>query len=153
MILHNNTITTGRRKCAIAQIKLISGTGQRTINGKHAIDYFQNNPTFLRTIEQPFTVLKVTKKYDLSVKTFGGGLKSQTEAIQLAIAKKFCEIPSATLKGQSQNPSNVGEANEEKPTNRSILKENGFLTRDARCKERKKYGLKKSRKASQFSKR
>jgi small subunit ribosomal protein S9 len=124
---------TGRRKCAIAQVKMISGgTGQMTINRQKGTDYLQSNPTSLLIIYAPIVALGMEDSYDISVQSSGGGLNGQAEAIQLGIAKSLCQM---------------------QPTNRETLKAHGYLTRNSLCKERKKYGLKKARKASQFSKR
>lgn len=123
----------GRRKTAIAQVELISGgTGEITINGKPGIDYMQNNSRFPKVIQGPLESLGLEDTYDLVIKCSGGGLTGQAEAIQLGLARALCEM---------------------KTTNRPPLKAEGFLTRDSRSKERKKYGLKKARKAPQFSKR
>ena len=87
----------------------------------------------------------IVQEYNLFIRVSGGGLKGQSEAIQLAIAKALCQLTPASHSSNSQESIDN--------TNRTILKAEGLLTRDARCKERKKYGLKKARKASQFSKR
>lgn len=122
----------GRRKQAIAQVILKLGNGQLTINEKSGSIYLQNNLTYLRKINTSFTLLGIENTYDVNVKTHGGGLSGQTDAILLGIARALTKVS---------------------PENRTILKPAGLLTRDARIKERKKYGLKKARKASQFSKR
>ena len=157
--------TVGRRKSSIAHITLQDGSGIIKINGKSEINYFQNHSTSLLTIERPFSVFAnqttnelennsslltqetkntpdippdqspipiLKQNFDLSIHVVGGGLRSQSEAIQLGIARAICKIDI---------------------NYRSTLKREKLLTRDPRCKERKKYGLKKSRKASQFSKR
>ena len=124
---------TGRRKSAIAQVELISGgTGKITINGKEGTAYMQYNPTALDSIQGPLDTLGLEDSYDTLVKCSGGGLTGQAEAIQLGIAKALCKM---------------------KSSNRYPLKSEGFLTRNSLRKERKKYGLKKARKAPQFSKR
>jgi small subunit ribosomal protein S9 len=123
----------GRRKKAIARVELLSGgTGEITINGKTSEAYMQNNPVFPRAIQGPLESLGLEDTYDLVIQCSGGGLTGQAEAIQLGLARALCQL---------------------KTTNRAPLKAEGFLTRDPRCKERKKYGLKKARKAPQFSKR
>ena len=122
----------GRRKESVAQVQLTPGKGQILINGKTAIDYLQNNQNYLLRINQPLIVLGLVDNFNIKVKTKWGGLTGQTDSICLAIARAL-----------SQNE--LG--------NRLYLKNEGLLTRDARIKERKKYGLKKARKASQFSKR
>nr|YP_010444071.1 ribosomal protein S9 [Haramonas pauciplastida]UTE94958.1 ribosomal protein S9 [Haramonas pauciplastida] len=124
--------TIGRRKEAIAQISLTIGTGKKLINKKSIENYFQHNLDYINTINSPLNQVKSKNSYDLVVSVTGGGLVSQANAIKLAIARSLCKI-------------NI--------ENRLQLKPIGFLTCDARVKERKKYGLKKARKASQFSKR
>ncbi len=131
-------LATGRRKCAIAQVKIISGTGKITINTKKDVDYLQKILSYKRLLNNPWKAVEGAernfdfKKIDLVVHVSGGGLSGQSQAIQLGIARGFCQL---------------------NPNYRSLLKKKGLLTTDARCKERKKYGLKKARKASQFSKR
>jgi small subunit ribosomal protein S9 len=122
----------GRRKQAIAQVILKPGNGKLTINEKLGSSYLQNNLHYLQKINNPFLILGIENTYDINIKTSGGGLTGQTDAISLGIARALTKITS---------------------DNRGILKKAGLLTRDARIKERKKYGLKKARKASQFSKR
>ena len=122
---------TGRRKRAVAQVTITSGTGNITVNGKKVDEYFGSE--ILKVIvNQPFAVTNTVGKYDVIVKVTGGGYTGQAGAIRHGIARA------------------LNEANSEF---RPVLKANGFLTRDPRMKERKKYGLKKSRKAPQFSKR
>ena len=122
---------TGRRKKSIARVRLIEGKGDITINGKSIDEYFGTE--VLKTIvRQPLTATNTTAKYDVVAKVLGGGFTGQAGAIRHGIARA------------------LNEANSEfRPT----LKTNGYLTRDPRMKERKKYGLKKARKAPQFSKR
>ncbi len=122
---------TGRRKKSIARVRLLEGTGVITINGKDINEYFGTE--VLKTIvRQPLTATNTTAKYDVVAKVVGGGFTGQAGAIRHGIARA------------------LNEANSEfRPT----LKSNGYLTRDPRMKERKKYGLKKARKAPQFSKR
>ena len=122
---------TGRRKNAIARVRLTEGTGKITINGKDIDDFF-GMETLKVIVKQPLTVTNTVAKYDVIVKVTGGGFTGQAGAIRHGIARA------------------LNEANSEF---RPILKSNGFLTRDPRMKERKKYGLKKARKAPQFSKR
>ena len=122
---------TGRRKKSIARVRLVEGTGKITINGKDIEEYF-GMETLKVIVRQPLTVTNTTAKYDVIAKVVGGGFTGQAGAIRHGIARA------------------LNEANQEF---RPILKSNGFLTRDPRMKERKKYGLKKSRKAPQFSKR
>lgn len=124
--------TTGRRKTAIAQATFQPGSGNFTINGKVVTDYLGGNPSLLVTVQSPLKVLEVEKNYDTFITVEGGGLSGQAEAIRLAVARGLCQLD---------------------PSYRPVLKLQGFLTRDAREKERRKYGLKKARKAPQFSKR
>ena len=122
---------TGRRKKSIARVRLVDGTGVVTVNGKSIDEYFGTE--VLKTIvRQPLTATNTVAKYDVIAKVVGGGFTGQAGAIRHGIARA------------------LNEANSEyRPT----LKSNGYLTRDPRMKERKKYGLKKARKAPQFSKR
>ena len=122
---------TGRRKNAIARVRLTEGSGKITINGKDIEEFF-GMETLKVIARQPLTVTNTTSKYDVIVKVTGGGFTGQAGAIRHGIARA------------------LNEANDEF---RPALKQNGFLTRDPRMKERKKYGLKKARKAPQFSKR
>ena len=122
---------TGRRKSSIARVRLVEGTGKITINGKD-IDEFFGLETLKVIVRQPLTVTNTSTKYDVICTVKGGGFTGQAGAIRHGIARA------------------LNEANSEY---RPALKTNGFLTRDPRMKERKKYGLKKARKAPQFSKR
>ena len=122
---------TGRRKNAIARVRLTEGSGKITINGKD-IDEFFGLDTLKVIVRQPLSVTDTTAKYDVVATVKGGGITGQAGAIRHGIARA------------------LNEANIEF---RPALKQNGFLTRDPRMKERKKYGLKKARKAPQFSKR
>ena len=122
---------TGRRKNAIARVRLVEGNGKITINGKD-IDEFFGLETLKVIVRQPLTVTNTTAKYDVIANVKGGGFTGQAGAIRHGIARA------------------LNEANLEY---RPALKSNRFLTRDPRMKERKKYGLKKARKAPQFSKR
>lgn len=122
---------TGRRKSSIARVRLVEGTGVITINGKN-IDEYLGTDTLKVIVRQPLTSTNTTDKYDVICKVQGGGFTGQAGAIRLGIARALLEAN-----------------NEYRPT----LKSAGFLTRDSRSKERKKYGLKKARKAPQFSKR
>jgi small subunit ribosomal protein S9 len=126
-------IGTGRRKSAVAQVELLSGgTGKIIINGHEATNYLQYNPKTLSAIQGPLVALGLEESYDVTIKCSGGGLAGQADAIKLGIAKSLCKMKAA---------------------NREPLKAQGYLTRNSLCKERKKYGLKKARKAPQFSKR
>ena len=122
---------TGRRKSSIARVRLVEGKGAITINGKN-IDEYLGTETLKVIVRQPLTATNTTDKYDVICKVQGGGFTGQAGAIRLGIARALLE------------------ANGEY---RPVLKAAGFLTRDPRMKERKKYGLKKARKAPQFSKR
>ena len=122
---------TGRRKKSIARVVLTEGKGEITVNGKKLDEYFGTE--ILKVIvNQPFAVTNTVGKYDVTCKVVGGGFTGQAGAIRHGISRALLE------------------ANGEY---RPALKANGFLTRDPRMKERKKYGLKKARKAPQFSKR
>lgn len=132
---NKNKITyygTGRRKTSIAQVKLIPGSGKLIINGLPGESYLQFSPNYLRISCLPLQILGLSKEYDIYVKAEGGGLTGQADAIRLGLARALCTI---------------------NPENRIALKSEGLLTRDARIKERKKYGLRKARKAPQYSKR
>lgn len=122
----------GRRKSAVAQIQILEGNGDFIINGKNGFSYMQQDSSCLLAMQAPLDVLQLQKKYNVVVTVQGGGLNAQSQAIKLAIARALCAIEISY---------------------RTVLKTKGYLTRDARCKERKKYGLKKARKAPQFSKR
>jgi len=122
---------TGRRKKSIARVRLMDGKGNITINGKPIEEYFDVE-TLKVIVKQPLTTTNTLDKYDVTCKVTGGGISGQAGAVRHGIAR-------ALLVANT----------EYKPT----LKASGFLTRDPRMKERKKYGLKKARKAPQFSKR
>ncbi|OVA05204.1 Ribosomal protein S9 [Macleaya cordata] len=123
---------TGRRKCAIARVVLQEGTGKVFINYRDAKEYLQGNPLWLQYIKVPLVTLGYETSYDVFVKAHGGGLSGQAQAISLGIARALLKV--------SEN-------------HRIPLRKEGLLTRDARVVERKKVGLKKARKAPQFSKR
>nr|AEQ94242.1 ribosomal protein S9 [Eutreptia viridis] len=122
----------GRRKRANSLVKLIEGNGKILVNNKEGSKYFQYNPKLIYMILLPLTTLEVQDTFDIIVKVSGGGLNGQAEAIKLGVSKALCEL---------------------NDTNRTKLKIKGLLTRNAKVKERKKYGLKKARKSPQFSKR
>ena len=122
---------TGRRKKSIARVRLLEGSGVITVNGKNIDEYF-GSEVLKVIVKQPLTATNTLTKYDVICTVTGGGFTGQTGAIRHGIARA------------------LNEANSEY---RPILKSNGYLTRDPRMKERKKYGLKKARKAPQFSKR
>jgi small subunit ribosomal protein S9 len=123
---------TGRRKSAIARVRLVPGNGQITINGKPGDLYLQFNPEYLSTAKAPLETLGLEGEYDILVNAHGGGLTGQADAVRLGVARALCQLD---------------------PDNRKPLKIEGYLTRDPRAKERKKYGLRKARKAPQYSKR
>lgn len=123
---------TGKRKSAIARVRLIPGSGKLIINGLPGESYLQFSPNYLRISYAPLKVLGLNQDYDIHVNAEGGGLTGQADAIRLGIARALCTINSE---------------------NRSMLKSEGYLTRDSRIKERRKYGLRKARKAPQYSKR
>lgn len=122
---------TGRRKSSVARVRLMSGKGNITVNGKPLDEYF-GEETLKVIVKQPLTATETLDKYDVIATVKGGGFSGQAGAVRHGIARAL-------------NAANL----EYRPT----LKSNGFLTRDSRKKERKKYGLKKARKAPQFSKR
>ncbi|MCD8317188.1 MAG: 30S ribosomal protein S9 [Eggerthellaceae bacterium] len=121
---------TGRRKDAVARVRLVPGTGKITINGRDGLQYF-GRAALLNYAKAPFKVTDTQEHFDVIASIHGGGVSGQAGALRLGIARALLE---------------AGEY-------RSELKKAGFLTRDARVVERKKYGLKKARKRPQFSKR
>jgi len=123
---------TGRRKEAIARVRITPGTGQWTVNGRSLETYFPNK-VHQQLVNEPFVTLDIANRYDVIARISGGGVSGQAGALRLGIARSLNEIDTEG--------------------NRPALKKAGFLTRDARVKERKKYGLKKARKAPQYSKR
>lgn len=128
----NEIMATGRRKTSIAVVKLVPGKGRVFVNGKTFDGYFGNLPILEMMVYRPLALTDNQEKYDVKVKVVGGGVSSQAGAIAHGISR-------ALLK-----------ANEE---NKALLRYEGLLTRDARVKERKKYGRKRARKRFQFSKR
>jgi small subunit ribosomal protein S9 len=123
--------TVGRRKTAIANLRLVSGSGQIWINGSTAEKFFAGNPRRLLTVQRPFCNL-VHVNFDAKATVKGGGLQSQASALRLALARSLVVS---------------------QPITQTLFRKYHFLTRDSRQKERRKYGLKKARKAPQFSKR
>ncbi|HIK26764.1 MAG: 30S ribosomal protein S9 [Oscillatoriaceae bacterium SKW80] len=123
---------TGRRKTAVARVRLVPGNGNLIINGRPGNLYLQNNPGYLSSVKAPLETLGLENEYDILVNVHGGGLTGQAESIRLGVARALCQLD---------------------PDNRQPLKTEGYLTRDPRAKERKKYGLRKARKAPQYSKR
>lgn len=131
-VLNVSGAAVGRRKQAIARVRVIPGAGGITVNGREFADYFPNK-LHQQLITDPFTVLDLIGSYDVIARITGGGPSGQAGALRLAIARALNEI--------------------DRENNRPNLKKAGFLSRDARVIERKKAGLKKARKAPQFSKR
>lgn len=130
---------TGRRKRSIAQVRMVGGTGKITVNGQDVNDYMPY-ATLVMDLKQPLVVTNNENRFDIDVTVRGGGFSGQTGAIRLGIARALMAFDANT--DQSSDTAY-----------RKILKVNGFVTRDPRVKERKKYGLKKARRAPQFSKR
>ena len=130
---------SGRRKSSVAQVKMVPGTGKITVNGKDVNEYLPFE-VLVMDLKQPLVATNNETTFDITVNVKGGGFSGQTGAIRLAITKALLDYDSTT------------DASSE-TSYRKILKEAGFITRDPRVKERKKYGLKKARRAPQFSKR
>ena len=124
-------IGTGRRKDSVARVRLVPGNGKITVKGKD-VDQYIPFPNLVKDLKQPLTLTETDGQYDVHVNVNGGGFSGQAGAIRLGVARALLEVD---------------------PDFRGPLKKAGFLTRDPRMKERKKPGLKKARKASQFSKR
>lgn len=124
-------MATGRRKSSVARVILTSGTGKITINDREFEDYIPSPATRLDVL-QPLELTESISKFDIRVNVDGGGITGQAGAIRLGISRALTEI---------------------NPDFRKVLKKSGMMTRDARAKERKKYGRKKARKSGQFSKR
>jgi small subunit ribosomal protein S9 len=124
-------IATGRRKNAIARVRMMPGTGKISVNGKELLEHFRRE-TLKMDIEQPLEVTANIGKFDFQVSVEGGGLTGQAGAVRLGIARALIQYSE---------------------DHRPVLRQSGFLTRDPREKERKKYGLAKARKRYQFSKR
>ena len=116
----------------MARVRLIPGNGQIKINGRSGDDYLNFNPSHLNSVKAPLLTLGLENSYDIFVNVFGGGLTGQADAIKQGAARALCGLS---------------------PDNRKPLKTEGHLSRDPRSKERKKYGLKKARRAEQFTKR
>ena len=129
---------TGRRKSSIAQVKMVPGKGKITVNGTDVRDFFPYE-TNVMDLKQPLVATNNEETFDIEVKVNGGGFTGQTGAIRLGITRALLSYDSAN------------ETSED--SYRKVLKKSGFITRDSRIKERKKPGLKKARRAPQFSKR
>jgi small subunit ribosomal protein S9 len=132
IVFQKDNIGLGKRKQAIARVFLIPGEGNLTINKTPGEKYLQYNETYLNTVFSPLEKLNLEKQFDIIAVVTGGGLTGQSDAVQLGIARLLSKMDRE---------------------NRIVLKPFGFLTRDSRIKERKKYGLRKARKAPQYSKR
>jgi len=130
-VVTGNALGTGRRKEAIARVRIGPGTGQWKINGRPLENFFPNK-VHQQLISEPLVTLGADGQFDVTARVSGGGVTGQAGALRLGIARALTLVD---------------------PENRATLKRAGFLTRDARIKERKKYGLKKARKAPQYSKR
>ncbi len=122
---------TGRRKSSVARVRVYNGTGKITINNRDIDDYF-GLETLKLIVRQPIELLGINGQYDLVVRVVGGGVSGQAGAIRHGVSRALLQLDE---------------------NNRAALKKAGFLTRDPRMKERKKYGLKAARRAPQFSKR
>ncbi|MGC4934191.1 30S ribosomal protein S9 [Gordonia sp. DT30] len=131
VVLDRPIQTVGRRKEAIVRVRLLPGSGQFLLNGRTIEEYFPNK-VHQQLIKAPLVTVERTESFDVNAKLVGGGPSGQAGALRLAIARALIEVT---------------------PEDRPALKKAGFLTRDPRAVERKKYGLKKARKASQYSKR
>ncbi len=123
---------TGRRKTSVARVRLVPGQGKITINGRPGDHYLNFNHAYLAAVKAPLQTLGLSEAYDVLANVYGGGLTGQADAIKQGAARALCELSL---------------------DNRKPLKIEGHLSRDPRAKERRKYGLKKARKAPQFSKR
>ena len=132
LVFQKPNIGLGKRKEAVARVFLVPGEGNIIINKVSGDKYLQYNNSYLNKVWSPLEKLNLEKQFDIIALVKGGGLTGQTEAIQLGVARLLCQMDNQ---------------------NRQILKPFGFLTRDSRIKERKKYGLRKARKAPQYSKR
>ena len=123
--------TTGRRKTAVARVRIYDGTGEYNINGRTMDDYFKD-PELRRRAHEPFKVVDLEGRFNINATLHGGGTTGQSDALRLGIARALIDLD---------------------PELRSALKKEGMLTRDSRKVERKKYGLRKARRAPQFTKR
>lgn len=132
MATNKEVMATGRRKTSIAVVKLVKGKGRIFVNGRKLLDHIGNRPAIEMMVFRPLVLTENQDKYDVRVKAVGGGVVAQAGAIRHGIARALLEAD---------------------PEFRPALKKAGYLTRDPRMKERKKYGLKKARRAPQFSKR
>jgi small subunit ribosomal protein S9 len=126
-----SALTVGRRKEAVVRVRLVPGTGEFKLNGRKIEEYFPNK-VHQQLIREPLVLVEKPDSFDIVARLHGGGISGQAGALRLAIARALIEVD---------------------VDDRPVLKKAGFLTRDARKVERKKYGLKKARKAPQYSKR
>ena len=131
MAISNEILATGRRKCAVARVRMVPGTGKVTVNGKNWEEYFTTE-ALRGFIAQPFVVSNTVDKFDLKVRLDGGGMSGQAGALRHGIARALVAYDESY---------------------RAVLKSNGMMTRDSRVKERKKAGQPGARKRFQFSKR
>ena len=131
-IFQKDKVGIGKRKQSIARVFLILGNGNIIINNIPGEKYLRYNPSYLNNIWLPLKILNLEKQFDIITIVKGGGITGQAESIRLGVARLLCKM---------------------KLQNRILLKPYGLLTRDSRIKERKKYGLRKARKAPQYSKR
>ena len=129
---------TGKRKSSVAQVRMVPGSGKITVNGKDVNEYMPF-PTLVIDLKQPLVATNNEKTFDITITVKGGGFSGQTGAIRLGITRALLAFDAGN------------EAKED--SYRKVLKAAGFVSRDPRVKERKKYGLKKARRAPQFSKR
>ncbi len=123
---------TGRRKSSVARVRLVPGKGNITVNSKSLDEYFGGLELLKNEVRRPLQLIGAEGKFDVIATVKGGGTTGQSGALRHGVSRALCQAD---------------------PENRSALKAAGFMTRDPRMKERKKYGLKKARRASQFSKR
>nr|QXV92869.1 ribosomal protein S9 [Nitzschia anatoliensis] len=132
LLYQKTNIGLGKRKQAVARVFIVPGEGNLIINKTSGNKYLQYNDTYLRSVWAPLKALNLENQFDIVAIVKGGGLTGQSQSIQLGVARQLCQMDSQ---------------------HRTVLKPFGFLTRDSRIKERKKYGLRKARKAPQYSKR
>jgi small subunit ribosomal protein S9 len=131
MAVQQYSAAVGRRKTSVARVRMVTGTGEIIVNGKPVDIYFGGN-TFTAIVEEPFAAVNQQGRHNVDVKVLGGGLSGQAGAIRHALARALVQYDESL---------------------RPALRKAGLLTRDARMKERKKYGLKRARKAPQYTKR
>lgn len=173
-----SSIYVGRRKSAVALVRFIKGNGDFVINEKSGFSYLQQDPFAIQTVVAPLKLVNLEKKYNIVCLVRGGGMSAQAEAIQLGIARAICSLDSNSrnslqislpesstkstsaegaegfaLSGAKEGNLESSKVIDNQTKKRSLLKEQGYLRRDSRIKERRKYGLKKARKAEQYSKR